>query len=52
MKKVKKLKAFDIILYIVMSLLGFITLIPVLKVVAEALSDPRYVVLGDVGIVP
>ena len=52
MKKVKKLKAFDIILYIVMSLLGCITLIPVLKVVAEALSDPRYVVLGDVGIVP
>ncbi len=52
MKNRKKLKIFDIVLYIVMTILGFITLIPVLKVVAEALSDPRYVVLGDVGIFP
>lgn len=52
MKKLKKLKAFDIVLYIVMTTLGFVTLIPVLKVVAEALSDPRYVVLGEVGIIP
>ena len=48
MKKLKKLKAFDIVLYIVMTTLGFVTLIPVLKVVAEALSDPRYFVLGEV----
>lgn len=48
----KKLKKFDIVLYIIMTTLGFITLIPVLKVVAEALSDPRYVVLGEVGILP
>lgn len=52
MKKRKKLKVFDIVLYIVMTALGFITLIPVLKVVAEALSDPKYVVLGEVGILP
>ena len=52
MNKRKKLKAFDIVLYIVMTILGFITLVPVLKVVAEALSDPKYVVLGEVGILP
>ena len=52
MKKRKKLKLFDGILYIVMTLLGIVTLIPVLKVVAEALSDPKYVILGEVGIFP
>ena len=52
MNKRKKLKAFDIVLYIVMTILGFITLVPVLKVVAEALSDPKYVVLGEVGTLP
>ena len=48
----KRLKLFDVVLYIVMTVLGIVTLIPVLKVVAEALSAPKYVVLGEVGIFP
>lgn len=48
----KKIKVFDVINVLFLLLLGIITLVPVLTVVAEAFSDPRYVVLGDVGIVP
>ena len=50
--RVKKIKVFDVINVLFLLLLGIITLVPVLTVVAEAFSDPRYVVLGDVGIVP
>ncbi|MBQ7839610.1 MAG: carbohydrate ABC transporter permease [Lachnospiraceae bacterium] len=48
----KKIKVFDVINVLFLLLLGIVTLVPVLTVVAEAFSDPRYVVLGDVGIVP
>ena len=47
----KKIKVFDVINVLFLLLLGIVTLVPVLTVVAEAFSDPRYVVLGDVGIV-
>lgn len=51
MKK-KKMQVFDVVLYIGMTILGFITLIPVLKVAAEAFSAPGYVIAGNVGIWP
>lgn len=48
----KKIKAFDVINVLLMILLGAITLIPVLTVVAKAFSDPAYVIAGRVGILP
>lgn len=48
----KKIKAFDVINILLMILLGAITLIPVLTVVAKAFSDPTYVIAGRVGILP
>lgn len=48
----KKIKAFDVINVLLMILLGAITLIPVLTVVAKAFSDPTYVIAGRVGILP
>lgn len=51
-KKRKKRKPFDCINVGFMTLLGAVTLFPVLTVVATAFSDPRYVVLQKVGIFP
>lgn len=48
----KKVKAFDIFNIIIMLVTGAITLIPCLTVVAKAFSDPRFVLSGDVTIVP
>ena len=52
MRKRKRLSVFEIINIIVLLLLGAVTLIPCLTVLAKACSDPRYVLLGEVAILP
>lgn len=51
-KKKKRLSFFEIINLFILVLFGVVTLFPCLTVVAKALSDPRYVLMGDVGIIP
>lgn len=52
MKNKNRIKIFDIVNIILMLGMGAITLIPCLTVVAKAFSDPKYVLSGDVGIIP
>ena len=51
-KKTKRIKLFDIVNVIIMIGIGAITLLPCLTVVAKALSEPKYVLSGAVGIWP
>ena len=48
----KHWSAFDSVNLILMILLGVVTLFPCLTVVSKAVSDPKYVVAGTVGIFP
>lgn len=51
-RKKEKIRAFDIFNLFLMLCMGAITLIPCLTVVAKALSDPKFVLSGAVGIWP
>lgn len=48
----KKMKPFDMFNLLLMTLTGAVTLLPCLTVVAKALSAPKYVLAGAVGIWP
>lgn len=53
MKKGKKrIKIFDVVNIVILVTVGAATLFPCLTVVAKALSDPKYVLAGAVGIWP
>lgn len=51
-KKKKRIKIFDIVNIVLLTGAGVITLLPCLTVLAKALSDPKYVLAGAVGIWP
>lgn len=52
MRKRKKLSIGEAINILLLTLAGVVTLLPCLTVAAKAVSDPRYVLIGDVGIWP
>ena len=51
-RKTKGDRVFTTVNYILLTLTGFLTLIPILHILAVSLSDSKYVVSNTVGILP